>query len=147
MTQPCCARVRKVFFNPEKAKYSADDFVMSVVEEKLLSLAYRRFRHNKWIKGKRVVHVIHSSEFMRDYIRIWWREKWEDDHAIVFDYSGARGPICIVPIHDLFMSNFVKEKRREESYVNSGYWWSQKFPIDHELTKLVLSFKDQWNIL
>ena len=120
---------------------------MSNVEEKLMNLAYHRVRRNEWIRGKQVVHIIHSSEFMRDYIRVWWKEKWKGDHAVIFDYSGARGPVCIVPIHDFFMSEFVKKKRVEGSYANSGYWWSQKFPINHELVKLVLSFKDQWTVL
>lgn len=93
------------------------------------------------------MHIVHSSEFGRDYIRITWREKWKNDHAIVYDYSGVRGPVCIVPVPDLFMSDFVKEKRRKVSYANSRYWWSQRFSVDHELAKLVLSFEDQWDIL
>ena len=134
-------------FKLEKVVYYAGEVNMNVVEEKLVNLAYKKVRNNKWIRGKRVVRIIHSSEFRRNYIRIWWREKWKDDYAIVFDYSGAGGPVCIVPVPDLFMSDFVKEKRRKESYANSGYWWSQNFPIDHGLVKLVLSFEGRWDFL
>lgn len=127
--------------------YYAGEVDMNVVEEKLMNLAYRKVRRNKWIRGNRVVRIVHSSEFRRNYIRIWWREEWKDDHAIVFDYSGVGGPVCIVPVFDLFMSDFVNEKRRKESYANSKYWWSQRFPADHELVKLVLSFEGRWDFL
>jgi len=121
--------------------------VGNMVEAKLVNLGYRKIRGNKWIKEDRVVHLVHSSEFGRNYIRIMWREEWKDDHAIVYDYSNGGGPVCIVPVSDLFVSDFVKEKRRKVSYANSGYYWSQKFPVDHELVKLVLNFKGQWDIL
>ena len=118
-----------------------------MVEEKLVNLGYRNARGNKWTKENRVVHIVHSSEFGRDYIRIMWREQWKDDYAIIYDYSSERGPICVVPVSVLFMSDFVKEKRRKISYANSEYWWSQRFPVDHELVGLVLSFEDRWDIL
>jgi len=119
----------------------------NTVEEKLANLGYRNVRGNRWIRENQVVHVVHSSEFGRDYVRIMWREEWKDDHAIVYDYSSEGGPICVVPVSVLFMSDFVKEKRSEVSYANSGYWWSQRFPVDHELVKLLLRFKNQWDTL
>lgn len=119
----------------------------NMVEAKLVNLGYRNIRGNKWIKEDWAVYIVHSSEFGRDYIRIMWREGWKDDHAIVYDYSGAGGPVCIVSVSDLFTSDFVKEKRKKASYANSGYYWSQRFPVDHELVKLVLSFEDRWDIL
>lgn len=67
-----------------------------------------------------MVHVMHSSEFVNKYIRIMWREGWKDDHAIIYDYSNVGGPVCIVPVADLFMSDFVREKRNQDSYANSG---------------------------
>jgi hypothetical protein len=91
-----------------------------MVEQRLESLGYGKIRRNMWLQKKQVVHIVHSSEF---------------------------GRTCIVPVRDLFMSDFVKEKRQKISYVNSGYWWSQKFPLDHELGRLVLSFKERWDLL
>lgn len=87
-----------------------------------------------------------SSEFGR-YIRIMWREKWKDDHALVYDYSRGQGPVCIVAVSDLFTSHFVNGKRKKVSYTHSRHYWSQKFPLDHELAKLVLGFQGQWNVL
>ncbi len=116
------------------------------VEDKLQSIGYMEKRRNEWIKDERTVHVAHSSEY-GSCVRIRWRESWKLDFAIVFDYSPADGPICVVPRSKLFASRFVSEKRRKESYPNSRYWWSQVFPLDHELTRLVLSFRDRWDLL
>jgi hypothetical protein len=118
-----------------------------MVEQRLESLGYGKIRRNMWLQKKQVVHIVHSSEFGRSYICVMWREEWENDYAIIYDYSSGGGPTCIVPVRDLFMSDFVKEKRQKISYVNSGYWWSQKFPLDHELGRLVLSFKERWDLL
>jgi len=84
-----------------------------MVEKKLMTLAYRKVRSHKWIRGNRVVRTVHSPEFERNYIRIWWREEWKDDHAVVYDYTGVWGPVCVVSVPDLFMSDFVKEKGRK----------------------------------
>lgn len=118
-----------------------------IAEDKLSIFGYKRKSHNKWTNGRRVVQVEHSSEYARDSIRIWWKEAWKDYYAIVFDYSRKRGPVCVVPVAGLFSSDLVKEKRKQDSYANSGYWWSQNFPIGHELAKHVLSFKDRWDVL
>jgi len=76
-----------------------------------------------------------------------WRDEWKDDHAIIYDYSSVRGPICVVPVPILFKSDFVKKKRESKAYANSGYWWTQTFPLDHELARMILSFQDQWDML
>jgi len=135
---------KKFFVSPHSLKKSR---MRNVVEEKLLNLGYRKIREKKWIKRKWAVHVIHSSEFGKYYIRIMWREEWKDDHAIIYDYSSAGGPVCVVPVSDLFISDFVKEKRKSNAYANSGFWWSQRFPADHKLAKLVLSFEGRWDLL
>jgi hypothetical protein len=120
---------------------------MEIVEERLTSLGYRRLERNLWLKGKNTVRVVHSSEFNDSYLRILWREDWKDYHAIVFDYSLGGGPACIVPVKALLNSPFAMGKRKESSYSNSGYWWSQRFPFYHELTQLVLSYKKRWELL
>lgn len=119
----------------------------NAVEERLMNLGFENTRGNRWLKGRKVVHVMHSSESGRGYVRIVWREEWKGDHAIIYDYSSGGGPVCIVPIPDLFTSDFVKKKRRKASYANSGYWWSQKFPVNHDLVTMVLSFRDRWDLL
>jgi hypothetical protein len=116
------------------------------VEDRLLRLGYAESRRNEWVKNDRTVHVMHSSEFSR-CMRIKWREAWKVDSAVVFDYSPAGGPVFVVPLSKLFASRFVSEKRRKDSYVNSSLWWSQRFPMDHELARVVLGFKDNWNLL
>lgn len=118
-----------------------------MIEDKLVSLGYQKIGRAEWNNGKKVVHVVHSSEFDREYIRIMWREEWKAHNAIIYDYSKVRRPVCIVPLPDLLSSDFVKEKRRRISYANSGYWWSQRFPTNHELVKLILSFKDRWDLI
>lgn len=116
------------------------------VEERLRDLRYRKVSGSRWIKDGRTARVLHSSEY-GNYIRVIWKEKWKDDHVIVFDYSEAKGPVCIVPVSELFESDFVADKRRQASYANSGYWWSQVLPSDHELASLVLRFRDRWDLL
>ena len=120
---------------------------MSKVESKLGSLGYRNLKHNLWIKGKKSVQIVHSSESKGSYFRIVWKEKWKGYDIIIFDYSVGDGPTCIMPIDVLLQSPFVTEKRKQDSYVNSGNWWSQRFPIYHDLTQLVLSYKNRWNLL
>ena len=120
--------------------------IENMIKRKLMKLDYSKMGRNNWIKGNLVAHIVRSSNFGKR-IRIVWKETWKDDHAIVYDYSGARGPVCVVPVPVLFMSDFVKKKRRSDAYANSGYWWSQTFPRDHKLAKLVLSFEGRWDIL
>jgi uracil-DNA glycosylase family 4 len=128
-----------VFPSPKTRK------IAGLIEKKLFDLGYRKHK-NYWVKGKRVVRLVHSSGF-NGRIRILWRETWKDDHAVIYDYSGARGPACIVPISILFASSFVKQKQRSKAYTRSGYWWSQMFPRNHQLAKLVLGLKDRWDLL
>ena len=120
--------------------------VGKTVEDRLLSLGYAAKGRNDYVKNHRTVHVTRSSEF-GTYMRIKWRESWKGDLAVVFDYSSAGGPVCVVPLSAMFASSFVTEKRRKDSYVHSLYWWSQRFPLNHELARLVLSFKDRWDLL
>jgi hypothetical protein len=117
------------------------------VEEKLRVLGYRKWRGNTWVNGKRTINVQHSSEYDRYYLRVVWYEKWKDYHALIFDYSAVQGPVCIVPVNILFKSNFITEKRAQESYENSGNYWSQPFPIDHELASIILEYIDRWDLL
>jgi hypothetical protein len=124
---------------------------MGMVEEKLASLGYRQLQRNNlernlWIKGEKKVRVVHSSEFKR-YMRILWREEWKDYYVIIYDYSRAKGPTCIMPVSGLYNSPFVKQKRKTIEYANTGYWWSQRFPRNHEFGQLVLSYKERWDLL
>ena len=116
------------------------------LENHLLNLGYRKTNRTEWQKNDRVIHVP-SSGYFGSYLRITWKEKWKSDYAIVYDYSKAGGPICIVPIHEFFDTDFVREKRQQESYKNSGQWWTQTFSIDKPLARFVLSYKDRWDIL
>lgn len=118
----------------------------NVAEEKLVSLGYTKTSNKKWTKGNRTVNIVTSSDFGQR-MRITWKEKWKNDHAIIYDYSKTKGPICIIPIAVIFNSRFIKEKRISEAYANSGYWWTQPFQREHELSKLVLSFQRRWDIL
>ena len=120
---------------------------MTVVENKLRSLGYRNSKYNLWIKENKTVQVVHSSESKGSYFRIMWKEEWKGYDIIIFDYSVNDGAICVIPVEVLLQSPFVTEKRKQDSYVNSGDWWSQRFPIYHDLTQLVLSYKNRWNLL
>jgi hypothetical protein len=120
---------------------------MGTVEDRLISLGYRNVKGKEWIKGNKIVHLEQLKESKRGTFGIYWREKWKDHHAIIFDYSLWGGPVCIVPIKDFFKSDFVTKKRREESYSNSGGWWRQVFPIDHELVQLILNFENRWDVV
>ncbi len=117
------------------------------VEEQLRIRGYNKCRAKKWSKNSWVVNIVQSSEDRLDYYRIKWREEWKNNRAIIYDYSQTKGPICIIPPKALFNSDFVKEKRKELSYTNSKLWWTQRFPIDHELTQLVLNYQDNWKLL
>jgi hypothetical protein len=117
------------------------------VEEKLRLLGYRKRRGNTWVNGTRKVNVQHSVEYDRYHLRVVWYDKWVNYHALIFDYSAAQGPVCIVPTNILFKNSFITEKRMEDSYANSGNYWSQPFPIDHEIASLILEYADRWDLL
>lgn len=116
------------------------------LENHLLNLGYRKTNRTEWQKNDRVIHVP-TSGYFGSYLCITWKEKWKSDYAIIYDYSKAGGPVCIVPIHEFFDTDFVREKRQQESYKNSGYWWTQTFSIDKPLAQFVLSYKDRWDII
>lgn len=118
-----------------------------MVESRLMGIGYEKTGRNTYTKDERVVHIVHSSEFEGGYMRVKWREEWKGDYAIIYDYTNAGGPVCVVPVDDVFTSDFVKEKRKKVSYANSRYWWTQKFPLNHELGRIVLSFKERWDLL
>jgi hypothetical protein len=120
---------------------------MRRVEKKLTSLGYRKIERKLWLKDKKTVRVVNSSEYNRRYVRILWREEWKDYDFILYDYSSGGGPVCIIPVKTLFTSPFAIRKRKESSYSNSGNWWSQKFPFNHEVKQLVFSFKNRWELL
>jgi hypothetical protein len=117
------------------------------VEEKLRLLGYRKRRGNTWFNGTKTINVRHSSEYDRQYLRVVWYEKWKDYLAIIFDYSAVQGPVCIVPVNSLFKSSFITEKRLRDAYENSGNYWSQPFPIDHEIAIIILDYVDRWDLL
>lgn len=120
---------------------------MEKIEDKMFSLGFRPNRSNNWIRGNSIVQIAHSSQFQNNAIRVSWKEEWKDYFAIIFDYSLAGGPIYIIPAKVFFNSNFVSEKRKMPSYINSGYQWSQPFKFKDELPQLILRYKDKWEIL
>lgn len=120
---------------------------MTLVKDNLMSLGYHKLKHNTWVNNHRVVVVQRSKEFNKDIMRIRWKEEWKEYHAMIFDYSPADGGIYVVPREVFFNSYFVDQKRKGIAYRNSGFWWSQVFPANHELAKLVLKHKDRWDII
>ena len=116
------------------------------VEDKLSSLGYQNTKGKTWVKNDSIVHLEQTKDNTVGSILIYWRENWKDDHAIVFDYSYSKCAVCIVPIDKLFSVKFVLNKRAE-GYGDSLNWWSQKFPLDHPLAQLVLSYQNRWDIL
>src|SRR3972149_138860 len=117
------------------------------ISKKMASLGYLLSPNNIWKNGNQLVKHVSSSEFDKDSARILWREEWKDFFAIIYDYSAVKGPVCIVPTKALFGCDWVNKKRIMDSYANSGFWWSNIFPIDHELVQLVLSYNNNWEIL
>jgi hypothetical protein len=118
---------------------------MGKLESELISLGFQQTRASNWTRKHDIVQIVRSSE--RPKVRVMWREYWKDFFAIIFDYSKADGPICIVPTIELFNSPFVSQKRKDQAYVNSGYYWSQKFNFEDDLAQLVLSFENRWDVL
>ena len=115
------------------------------ITKKLLEVGYKQYG-NSWKKEQKTINIVTSSQF-GEKVRISWKEDWKNDYAIIFDYSSGNGPVCIIPVNNLFSAEFVKNKQKAQSYANSNYRWSQPFPKNHSLVKLVLDFKDKWIIL
>lgn len=115
--------------------------------EKLELLGYEKQKGKTWQKNNQLVSIVQSCERKLGYYRIKWRESWKNNKAIIYDYSQVGGPICIVPAEELFNSEFIKEKRKNISYENSQFWWTQPFPSSHELAQLILRYTDRWDIL
>ena len=105
--------------------------IMDLAKTKLLSLGFQKLKGNTWINGNRVVVVQRSKEFNKKSMRIRWREEWKEYYALIFDFSLVDRGVFIVPKEAFFNSDFVVQKRGEKAYENSGYWWSQIFPINH----------------
>lgn len=82
------------FFMSASAHVNGKRKLENIVEEKLVNLEYRNVLRNRWIRENRVVYVVHSSEFGKDFVRIKWREEWKDDHTIVYDYSSGGTHMC-----------------------------------------------------
>ena len=116
------------------------------VERILLDRGYKKTNRTEWKKNDRIIHVP-SSGYYGTHLRITWKEKWKNDYAVVYDFSKGDGPICMVPISELFNTDFVREKRKEEVYKKSGFWWTQTYSLDKPLAQFVLSHKDRWDIL
>lgn len=130
----------------DQKKDTRDRLNHNFLKQKLTSLGYKNTVGKTWVKGNKTIHIVQSSQFGKR-TRIYWRESWKGHQAIIYDYSKVQEPVCIVPISKLFSTDFVRKKREQTSYANSIYWWSQKFPKNHELIKLILSYKDRWAIL
>jgi hypothetical protein len=47
----------------------------------------------------------------------------------------------------LFNAPFIRQKRQEQAYINSGNYWSQIFDFQDSLPQLVLSYANRWDIL
>ncbi len=120
---------------------------MGCVEDKLMSLGFSKSKRNSWTRARQIVQIVHSEEYDRYRMRVTWKDIWENYLAIIFDYSSVKGPICIVPTRVLFGSDFVTKKRTMISYPRSGYWWTQIFPVDHELPCLLLRYRNRWDLI
>jgi uracil-DNA glycosylase len=143
--------IEAVIRSPEN--YPAPDIIISPkddislrkaeIENHLLDLDYQKL-NRRISKRKEVVNIAVSTEFgVRT--RIYWKERWKDDFAVIYDYKIVNGPTCVVPIKALFETNYVKHKR--SNYGKSKDWWSGTYPIYHELTKLILSYQNKWDLI
>jgi hypothetical protein len=127
----------------------------SRLETELLALGYKPFERNTMIKNNKVVTFSCSSEFNPYYIALFWRSHWESNFAHIYDFWAAGGPTCIIPTKALFDSPFIKMKKELPSHERNPYfykgeqyyWWRQRFKPEHELAKLILRYKDRWNLL
>lgn len=129
----------------EKRSSSKEDISVrrAELEKQLSDLVCQKENHGI-IKGDRRVNVVVSKNYGVS-TRVYWKEKWKDDFAVIYDYKLANGPTCIVPIKDLFETNYVKNKRKD--YGKSKDWWSGTYSLNHELTKFVLKYQNRWDIL
>lgn len=118
---------------------------MGKLQSELTSLGFQQNRATSWSRKQDIVQIVRSSETPK--VRVMWREYWKDFLAIIFDYSEAGGPICIVPSQEFFNSPFVIQKRKKQTYVTNKYYWSQRFKFDDEMAQLVLKYENRWDIL
>jgi len=125
------------------------------IEMELLALGYTVQKGNVMIKGNKIVTFSCSSEFGTCEMVVFWREHWESNCAHIYDYRLAGGPTCIVPTNVLFASEFIEKKKKLASHDNNPYyykgkryfWWRQKVKKEHELARLILGFKERWDLL
>jgi hypothetical protein len=125
------------------------------IEMELLALGYKAGKGNVMVKGNKVVTFSCSTGFDAEEMVVFWKEHWDNNYAHIYDYSSVGGPTCITPIKTLFDSQFIKMKKNLPSHDNNPYyhkgkqyfWWRQRVKKEHELAKLILSFKDKWNLL
>jgi hypothetical protein len=120
---------------------------MNKLDNELVKLGFVKNRASNWTRKHDIVQVVRSKKFSEQLLLITWREYWKNYLVLIFDYSPANGPICIVPTSAFFNSGVVNEIRKRQSYVNSGNYWFQDFKPDHELSKLVQSYENRWDIL
>ncbi|MGA2683220.1 MAG: hypothetical protein ABSF44_15645 [Candidatus Bathyarchaeia archaeon] len=85
---------------------------MQELQGKLASFGFRQNRKNNWSNGHSKVQIVTSSEFSQNAVRVSWKEEWKEYLAIIFDYSTAQGPVCIVPTTLFFTSQFVSKNAR-----------------------------------
>lgn len=62
-----------------------------------------------------MVQIIRSKEFGHK-IRVNWKDAWQNNYALIYDYSAGGGSVCIVPTKALFEATFVREKRKSQAY-------------------------------
>lgn len=116
------------------------------IESELLSRGYKRNRETNWINGDKIVQVV-AREFRNGRIWVCWDETWKDYFCLIFDYSKAGGPTCIMSADVFFNFPFVFNKRQTSAYANSKYTWRQPFSLSHELSQFILGYKDRWDLL
>jgi len=46
------------------------DWARNMIEQKLTGLGYVKTGRNAWIQKERVVHIMHSSDFDKNYIHV-----------------------------------------------------------------------------
>jgi uracil-DNA glycosylase len=121
----------------------------------LFALGYTKQKNNVLVRDNKVVTFSCSSEYDSYRMAVFWKEHWKQNYAHIYDYWAAGGPTCIVPIETLFANNFIQKKKKLPSHDNNPYyykgkqyyWWRQKVKKEHELARLILKFKDRWDLL
>ena len=119
---------------------------MEKTESELLARGYKRKRDTNWVNGDKIVQVV-ARELKNGKIYVCWDEAWRDYFCLIFDYSKAEGPTCVVPAKGFFNFPFVYNKRQTPAYANSKYTWRQPFALSHELSQFILGYKDRWEVL